>query len=343
MARRLVLVGSAAALVLALLVGGAGAWIAFAPNTPDYAGPRRVKLPPDLALDAVADSLEACGVLAQRGTFVLVAEATGWGAQVKAGHYAFEAGASNVDLLQTLRKGLQTPVRLTIPPGTTPDVVAAVAARDLAFSEDAFLDALRDTALAASLGTDTTHLFGYMLPETYFFYWQTPARAVVRRVKQDFDAFFARDLAAAADSLGLTKGEFVTMASIVQWEALLEREKPTIAGLYLNRLHDGWRLDADPTVQYALIEREGRKRRLFFRDYKIDHPYNTYRFRGLPPGPINNPPPSTLRAVAHAEDHPYFYMVATGDGGHAFNRTHREHRRDAQAYYRRMRERRREQ
>jgi UPF0755 protein len=133
------------------------------------------------------------------------------------------------------------------------------------------------------------------------------------------------------------------MASIVQWEAYMEDEKPVIAGLYLNRLERGMPLQADPTVQYAVIEREGQKRRLFNVDYEIDHPYNTYQFRGLPPGPVTNPAPSTLRAVADPAQHRYLYMVAKGDGGHSFNRTLAQHVRDARAYHRLMRKRRRQQ
>jgi UPF0755 protein len=330
-------------LALGLAGAGAGAWLAFAPNTPEYEGTRAVKIAPGTGFEAVVDSLEAAGILRRPGTFTLVATATTWRRQIKPGHYAIGSGLSNVDLLQKLRRGLRDPLRLTVPPGTRPEVFAAVVARELAVTKAEVRAALRDTALAAELGTDTTHLFGYMMPETYQVFWRTSARDVVARIKREFDRFYARELAAGADSLGLAKGELVTMASIVQWEAYLEDEKPVIAGLYLNRLERGMPLQADPTVQYAVIEREGQKRRLFNVDYEIDHPYNTYQFRGLPPGPVTNPAPSTLRAVADPAQHRYLYMVAKGDGGHSFNRTLAQHVRDARAYHRLMRKRRRQQ
>lgn len=328
---------AAAVLVVAALVGGAAAWVGFGPNTPDYAGTRGVTLPEGTSAAAAADSLQAEGILASPATFRLVARLTGWGAQIKPGHYAFEAGASNYRLLDVLRRGLQTPVRLTIPPGSRPDVVAAVAARDLRFDSTAFRATLRDTALAESLGVRPGTLFGYMMPETYEFYWQTAPETVARRIKQAFDRFYAREIAPGADSLGLSKNEVLTMASIVEWEALLDDEKPAIAGVYLNRIERGMRLQADPTIQYVLLQTRGeRTRRVLYRHLEIDHPYNTYRNDGLPPGPITNPAPSTLRAVVSARDHEYLYFVADGTGGHTFSRTHREHMRAAREYHRKL-------
>jgi len=127
----------------------------------------------------------------------------------------------------------------------------------------------------------------------------------------------------------------VTLASIVEWEALQDREKPTIAGVYLNRLREGWRLQADPTIQYVLLQTRGKRTgRVLYDHLEIDHPYNTYEKRGLPPGPITNPTPSSLRAVAHPERHEYFYFAADGSGGHTFSRTLREHNRAAEKYHR---------
>lgn len=334
----------AATLLLVGLVAGIGGWIVYGSNTPSYDGERRVTLPDATteSLDAVVDSLTARGILRSPTTFRLVATTTGWDAQIKPGHYAFESGASNHRLLDDLRRGLQSEVRVTIPPGSRPEVVAAVAARRLRFNKKDFLAALRDTSLAQSLDVAPQDLFGYMLPETYFFYWQTPPEAVIRRVKEGFDRFYEREIAVAADSLDLTKQDVVTLASIVEWEALLDAEKPRIAGVYLNRLDDGWKLQADPTVQYVLMDTQGsRTRRVLYRHLEIDHPYNTYRNRGLPPGPITNPAPSTVRAIANAENHGYFYFAADGTGGHTFSRTLREHNRAARAYHRLLDERRR--
>ena len=329
-----------AALVLLLLAGGL-AWIALAPNTPAYEGTRGVKIPRAASFEQVVDSLQAAGILRHRVSFVWLARLTGWHRQIKAGYYTFEAGASNYHLLSVLRRGLQTPVRVTIPPGSRPEVVAAVVCRALACAPDSLLAALRDSSLAAELGTDTLHLFGRLLPDTYFFYWLTDPRTVIRRVHQHFLDFFTPERRARADSLGLSIDEVVTLASIVEWEAGPE-ERPRVAGVYLNRLRRDMPLQADPTVQYAVLQLEGQKRRLLFADYQIDHPYNTYRFRGLPPGPITNPSPDAIDAVLHAERHDYLYFVADGEGRHVFSRTFREHVRAANRYRRLMEQRRRQ-
>lgn len=332
---RILLIGILAGV---LVLGSLGLWVVFGPNTPGYEGERSVKIPSGANFTTVTDSLAQNGILSSRLTFQLVGQLSGWRDQIKSGHYAFEAGTSNYTMLNVLRRGLQTPIQVVVPPGSQPGVVARTAARDMAFDSTAFRSALRDTALAAALDTDTTHLFGYMMPETYNFYWQTPAEEVVRRIKTQFDESYERHFQSSVDSLDLSKEELVTLASIIEWETGLPEEKPRIAGVYLNRLDIGMALQADPTVQYAVMQREGKKRRLYFRDYDIDHPYNTYNYRGLPPGPLTNPSLSSMQAVVEAEAHDYLYFVATEHGEHAFSKTLRDHARAANEYRRYMRE-----
>lgn len=333
----------ALALLVLLLVGlgiGASGAVLFGPNTGPYDGSRNLILPEDPTLAQTVDSLDANGILVSPATFRFVATLTGWGTQLKPGHYDVKPYTSNYRLLDMLRRGLQTPLRVTIPPGTRPAAVARVMGTRLKLDSTAFLNALRDTSLARRLNTPPSRLFGYMMPDTYEFYWQTPAPTVVRRVKESFDRFYARRLKAGADSLGFTKREVVTLASIVEWEAIHDNEKPRIAGVYVNRLRDNWHLQADPTIQYVLIKTTGeRTRRVLYRDLEIDHPYNTYRNRGLPPGPITNPSPTSLRAAVAPENHEYYFFAADGTGGHTFSRTLREHNRAAQEYHRMLDER----
>jgi UPF0755 protein len=335
-------------LVVGASLAGVATWMAFSGNTPVFADERTVKLPSGSSLETIEDSLMAAGILAKRWTFDTVAKGTGWGDQIKSGHYAFAAGQSNIDILGKLRRGEETPVRVTIREGTRKDFVARSVGTTMAFSEDDFLAALADPEFTASIGTDTSHVFSYLLPDTYFFFWESSPETVITKIKETFDGVYeeARAAAEAASPSGtspglrLSKEDVTNMAAIVQWEALLDEEKPRIAGVYLNRLRDGWPLQADPTVQYALIETEGGKRRLFNRDYKIQHSYNTYLFRGLPPGPVTNPDRASIEGVLASESHPYYFFVAKGDGGHIFSRTLGEHRRNAQAYYRVMRQKR---
>lgn len=335
-------------LVLGASLSGVAGWMAFSNNTPVFSEERTVKLPSGSSLEAIEDSLMSAGIVANRWTFDMVAKGTGWGDQIKSGHYAFTAGQSNIDILGKLRRGEETPVRLTIRPGTRKDFVARSVGATMAFSEEEFLAALADPEFTASIGTDTSHVFSYLLPDTYFFFWESSPETVITKIKETFDQFYDQARAEAeaaapnATNLGLrmSKEDVTNMAAIVQWEALLDEEKSRIAGVYLNRLRDGWPLQADPTVQYALIQIEGSKRRLFNRDYRIQHPYNTYLSRGLPPGPVTNPDRASIRGVLSPESHRYYFFVAKGDGGHIFSRTLGEHRRNAQAYYRVMRQRR---
>ncbi|WP_103020266.1 endolytic transglycosylase MltG [Salinibacter altiplanensis] len=323
-----------------LAIGGGGTLI-FGPNTGGYDTPRSVYIAQEATLDATIDSLTQADVLVVPAAFRLVAWATGWGQQIKPGHYRVAPGRSNYHLLDKLRRGLQDPVRLTVPPGVQRERLASVLGRRLEREPTAFRTALRDTSLAGDLGSTPGRLFGYMLPETYDLYWQTPPKTVVRRIKRGFDRFYERELAAGADSLGLTKRAVVTLASIVEWEALRDAEKPAIAGVYLNRLDRGWPLQADPTIQYVLLDTNGeRVGRVLHEHLEIDHPYNTYQHQGLPPGPITNPSPSSLRAVAAPERHGYLYFAADGTGGHTFSRTLREHNRAAEKYQRMLDERR---
>jgi UPF0755 protein len=340
-------------LLAALALGVLGAvflyWLLFMPNTTSYDGYRGAKLPAGSSFEAVTDSLASAGLLDSETSFEWAGTLTGWGRQLKPGYYRFEEGARNWDLLRKIRAGRQDPVRVAIPPGTRPGVLAAVLRRDLDIDSTAFREALRDTAFAAELGTDTTDLFGYMRPNSFDIYWTTDARGAVRRLKQEWDRFWTDEMQRKADALGLSQDEVLTLASIVEWEARLPEERPRIAGVYLNRLlgrtrAGRMRLQADPTVQYALMQDEGgRMRRLLYADYDYQDPYNTYLIDGLPPGPINNPSESSIRAVLDAEDHDYLYFVARGDGSHVFSRTLREHNNAANEYRALMRERRRQQ
>jgi UPF0755 protein len=328
-------------LIVLLLSGVLGWSLAFAPNTPTFEGERTVKLPPGSGFDTITDSLASAGVLASPLTFRVVGTVTGWRRDIRAGHYAFASGGSNVDLLNALRTGREAPIRVRIPAGTRPEVAAATAAQEMRFTADDLLAALRDTALAEALEVPPGALFPYLLPDTYHFSWLTPPSRVLRSIKQTFDTRWTDDWQAQADSLGLSQHEVLTLASIVEWETGVEEEKARVAGVYLNRLDRGMRLQADPTVQYALLETEGQRRRLFFVDYDIDHSYNTYQIDGLPPGPLTNPSRASIEAVLYPEAHDYLYFVAHIDGGHTFSRTLREHNRAARAFHEAVRQQRR--
>lgn len=329
------------AVLIATAAGLAGYDFLYRSATPTFEGERSVNLHPDIEIDEVSRRLVDAGILEKAGPFSVLARVTGWAEQIKAGHYEFESGVSNLDVIDVLRRGLQEPVNVYIPPGTRKERMIRSMAAEMAFSKEELTAVFADTAFAAELATDTTHLWAFMVPDTYHFYWLTSPEDVVRRVKRRYDGI----IEAGIDSLGvlprnLSSNEVVRLAGIVEWETAHVPEKPTVSGVYMNRLNNGWRLDADPTVQYAIMKIEGDKRRLFFKDYDLQHPYNTYRRRGLPPGPITNPTVTSIQSILYPESHGYFFFVARGDGTHIFSRTLSEHRRRAQEYYRVMRERR---
>jgi UPF0755 protein len=199
--------------------------------------------------------------------------------------------------------------------------------------------AVRDSAWRADLGITAPTLEGYLFPDTYTFAKGTSARAVVRTMLDRFEAVWRDDWTARLAVLGITRHEAVTMASLVEKEARIADERPTIAAVYWNRVRVGMRLQADPTVQYALPEHVDR---LLFVHLEVDSPYNTYRYDGLPPGPIASPGASSLAAALHPADVPYLFFVAHPDGHHEFRRTFQEHQ-QAIAMVRREARRRREQ
>ncbi len=312
--------------VLALIVGGAGAWIIWGPNA--LPGDRGVYLTERGDVDATVDSLESAGVLASATSFRAFAAATGWGDQIKPGYYEFETGGSNFDLLGRLRRGEQTALRVTIPPGTTMGRLARVISEPFAFDSTAFREAMRDPELLSELGVTEEQAIGILLPETYFAFWLSSPQTIIRKAHDAFNQVVGDG------TESLSPIEVASVASIVEWESQHKPERGHIAGVYLNRLRIGMRLQADPTVQYGLLELEGKRRRLLFVDYELDHPYNTYRIDGVPPGPLTNPSPSSLRSVLNPDNTDDLYFVASPalDGTHEFSRTLSEHNAKAERY-----------
>ena len=181
---------------------------------------------------------------------------------------------------------------------------------------------MEDPEFCKTLGVDAESLEGYLFPETYKFSLMMAEEQVIRRLVKQFQRVFDSQMRAQASRMGMTVHETVSMASIIEGEAQVGDERPIISAVYHNRLKKRMRLQADPTVQYAIVDGP---RRLFYKDYRIDSPYNTYRHRGLPPGPIMSPGEASLRAALYPAEVNYLYFVARGDGSHIFSRTTREH------------------
>jgi peptidoglycan lytic transglycosylase G len=287
----------------------------------------RVNLPQGASFAAVADSLKAHGVIESPFWFKLLARVRRVERSVHAGMYEFPAGTSPWKVLTMLARGQKAALRFTVPEGLTILEAASLAAERLGIPEDSFVVAARDSqAATAQLGTRAPSFEGFLRPETYLVPADISARELVRIMADGFKTEWQPAWDARLDSLKLDKLALVTLASIVEGEARVDEERETISGVYHNRLRIGMPLQADPTVQYAISLKRGRRKpRLFVRDYQIASPYNTYLNRGLPPGPVNSPSRRSIEAALYPAAVKYLYFVAGPEGRHVFSRTYGEH------------------
>lgn len=305
-------------------------FIFWAPNTFD--GERIIIVSKGMTFDQVADSLQAAGVIRSRLLFEFGGEILGKTKGIHIGKYLFRSGMSNKAILDDLSSGESALLlTVTIREGLKATKQAGVFTRELGIDSTRFVGLAFDPEFTRSFAIEASSLEGYLFPETYLFYWQTDEEEIIRQMVGSFQKFYGDSLKLRAEELGMTMNEILTLASIVEGEAVLDEERPFIAGVYYNRLKKHMRLEADPTIQYIV---ENGPRRLLYRDLHIDSPYNTYRHYGLPPGPVNNPGRASIRATLYPAEHQYLYFVANGEGGHTFSRTYREHRRAVHRYRR---------
>lgn len=239
------------------------------------------------------------------------------------GRYEIEEGVSYSDFLAKMARGIQDETIITVLSGTNVDRLSRLLALQLKADASEFNEIFTDSSeVAMELNLTGEELFARMLPNSYQVFWNSSPENVVKRIHSEFEKRIAGPYQNEIEQTPYSLNEVVILASIVEWEARFKEEKPKISGLYLNRLDSKMRLQADPTVLYAL----GEKRRILYEDYKFDHPYNTYLYAGLPPGPITNPDENSIKAVLEPEEHDYLFMVATPEGGHIFTETFQEHR-----------------
>lgn len=252
----------------------------------------------------------------------------------KTGHYLLGGSYSYDELLSKLSLGSQDPVKVTILPGIDIGRFSRNVAAQMKFDSTEIASVFSDSVYLSRKGVSKELLFGKMLPDTYDLYWSSSPESVVDRILDEFQTKVVDRYSDTISQLEYSLEEILTMASIVEWEAKIEEEKPVISGLYWNRLKRRMLLQADPTVNYAL----GERRRLLFEDYTVDHPFNTYTNKGLPPGPITNPSLSTIEATIFPAEHDYLYMVANPEGGHVFTKTFEEHQVESEKWRRWLRQ-----
>ena len=265
--------------------------------------------------------------------FEILAKLRMYPENMKSGRFAIEPGMNNNDVLNLLRRGQQTPVRLTFNNIRLISDLADRLTDQLMINSDDLFPYLNDEKYCTSLGFNTATIKTMFIPNTYEVYWNIPADKLIERMKREYDIFWTEERLKKAENLRLTPIEVSILASIVEEETVVADEFPIVAGLYINRLYKGIPLQADPTVKYAVGDFS--LRRILNKHLTVDSPYNTYLYEGLPPGPIRIPSVRGIDAVLNRTTHNYLYMCAKEDfsGRHNFAVTLSEHNRNASKYH----------
>ena len=328
----------AAALLVVLIVIAAGAaawWFYTGVDRPykGYAAPEVfIEIPQGAGSVAIAKRLADAGVVHDVHSFRLALWLTGEGRRLQAGEYRFDRPVSARQVAGKIARGEVYVCPITFPEGLTIKQMAAIyEAKGFGPAAD-FSAAAKNVALVSAIDPEAHDLEGYLFPDTYKLPRKATAAQLAARMVQGFMRALTPDLIDAADARHLTVRQLVTLASIVEKETGNNDERPLVAAVYTNRLRLGMGLQCDPTVIYAL-DRAGRySGNLTRENLQFDSPYNTYRYAGLPPGPIASPGRASLEAAAHPADVPYLYFVSRNDGTHAFASTLDEHNRNVQKY-----------
>jgi UPF0755 protein len=284
-----------------------------------------VIVPEGAGVMRIAEKLEAEGVIEQPMIFALGARVMKADRALQAGEFAFPAGVSPRGAVEVLVRGERVVRRVTIPEGLTSGEILAL---------------LKDVDGLDGTLPDEPPAEGSLLPETYHFHYGDSRSEILDRMREAMRESLDELWPNRAENLPVkSREEAVVLASIVEKETAVAEERPLVASVFINRLDKGMRLQSDPTVTYALTQANGPlERELTRQDWKFDHPYNTYIYAGLPPGPIANPGRASLLAVMNPADSDYLYFVADGSGGHAFAKTLEEHNRNVANWKRHKRQ-----
>ncbi len=282
----------------------------------------RVVIPRRSTMRAAADSLERAGVIGSTRLFRAFASTTGQTRAIKPGTYLFPRHAGYSEVFDALVNGRGIVHTITVPEGYDIRDIAPLIAKALLVSEDSVRAAVTDTAWRRKLNVPAPTLEGYLFPATYAFADGTTAREAVVEMLERFEAAWKPEWNDRLQDMAISRHDAMTMAAIVEKEARKPEERPIIAAVYWNRVKKGMKLQADPTVQFALPTHVDR---VFFKDLEVESKYNTYKYAGLPPGPIASPGDASIVAALSPARVPYLYFVATADGHHEFRTTFAEH------------------
>lgn len=292
---------------------------------------KAIFIPSNSSFDNLLQMMKDSSILKSEASFLTVAKLMKF-SKPKAGRYVIKKGQSNRDIITKLRAGDQDPHKIVINNIRTIHDVAGKASKYFETDSLTFLTYLTDTNTTSTYGFSNEDFLTMFIPNTYEMFWTTTPEKFVQRMKKEYDDFWDSSKLEKIKKNNLDKTQAYIVASIVEKESNYDPERPTIAGVYLNRLKTGEKLQADPTVVFATGDFT--LQRVLFSHLKIDSPYNTYMYSGLPPGPICMPSVSSLNAVINAENHEYMYFCAKPDnsGIHVFAKDYEEHQKNAAAF-----------
>ena len=325
-----------AGLIMAALLAGAAGFVLgryYSDNKkPNFTKDYVLYVHPDMSVRTVLDSLQTgAGTLRSKSlerAFAKMEVAQ----KMKPGRYVIDPTCTSIYAARMLVFGWQTPQNLTLS-GTirSKGVLAKKIAMQMMVDSASVASALSDEAFLAGYGFNPEDVFGLVLPDTYQMYWTASVEEIFDRFKKEYDAFWTPERIAKAEAQGLTRKEVSVVASIVSGETLKSFEYPIIAGVYLNRYKKGMKLQADPTVCFCF---DYKLDRVLKKHLTVDSPYNTYKYAGLPPAPINVPPKACLDAVLNPDKHGYIYFCASPafDGTHRFAVSYSDHMKNARAF-----------
>lgn len=283
-------------------------------------------------LDSVYVKLQKSGKPNQMAGIRMGAFFSNYKNHIRPGRYAIGEGLSSLSIVRSLRGGRQVPVNLVVPVVHTLNDMAGRLTNNLAMDSVTFMSTVYDPVILKELDVDTASVAALFIPNTYQVYWDISPKDLMLRMKSEHDKFWNEERRELAEKIGYSPLEVSIIASIVEQESANENERPMIAGMYVNRLKTGMKLQADPTVKFALGDFG--LRRIMHNHLLVDSPYNTYKYEGLPLGPICVPSINAIESVLNYVKHPYLYMCAKEDfsGTHNFAETYDEHLKNARKY-----------
>ncbi len=291
-----------------------------------------LKIPSNATFKQVSNQLYDDNVVNDMVSFSFVSKILGYQEAVKPGLYIISPKMTNLELVRHLRSGNQAPIKITFNNIRTKEDLAERITTNLEINEDQFLALIKDSVYIRKFDFNEETIMSMFIPNTYEVWWNTSPEALFDRMYKEYESFWTSERKSKAEAMGLNPKEVSTLASIVQSESQKSDERPKIAGVYLNRLRLNMPLQADPTLVFALGDFT--LKRVLNVHKEIESPYNTYKYAGLPPGPINLPDINSLEAVLNAEDHQYLYFCAKEDfsGYHSFATNLAQHNANARRY-----------